>query len=84
MADDDAPLARRSVGEQATEAFALLGNETRLAILGALCERIDPVESDVAVRFSELCDRVVTTDSGQFTYHLERLTGQFVESTDGC
>jgi hypothetical protein len=45
-------------------------------------ERIEPFESDAAVRFSELCDRVGTTDSGQFNYHLERLTGQFVESTD--
>jgi len=85
MANGDSsgsPLSRLSVGERPTEAFELLGNETRLAILVALWEQIEPFSGDAAVSFSDLRDSVGTTDSGQFNYHLERLTGHFVESTE--
>ncbi len=70
-----------SAGEVATDAFELLGNETRLAILVALWEAYDPFE-DTSVRFSDLRDRVGTADSGRFNYHLDRLESHFVEAAD--
>jgi len=57
------------------EAFALLGNETRLGVLRALGEAAEPLP------FSALHDRVAVSDSGQFNYHLERLVGHFVDRT---
>lgn len=65
-------------GPHATEAFALLGNETRLAILLALWEEYDPHVADNAVLFSELFDRVDYDDPGSFSYHLQQLSGQFI------
>ncbi|MFT4904606.1 MAG: hypothetical protein ACI8UR_001167 [Natronomonas sp.] len=59
------------------EAFAVIGNETRLAILEALWEA-----PDRPVSFSELRSRVGTRDSAQFNYHLQKLTDQFVKKTD--
>jgi DNA-binding transcriptional ArsR family regulator len=76
------PLQSVSAGARATEAFELLGNETRLAILVALWEQYEPFGRDGAVRFSELRARVGTADSGRFNYHLDRLDDHFVESTD--
>lgn len=78
----ESPLEAVAAGEQATDAFKRLGNETRLAILVALWERYEPFDEGSAVRFSELRARVGTTDSGQFNYHLDRLDGHFVESSD--
>lgn len=76
-----------TVGEQTTEAFEILGNDTRLAILLALWEAMDPdlptpEPADSAVSFSALRERVGMRDSGQFNYHLEKLNGPFVEQTD--
>jgi len=59
------------------EAFAVVGNETRFAILKALWEA-----PDRPVTFSALRDRVGIRDSAQFNYHLQKLTGQFVRKTD--
>lgn len=59
------------------DAFAVLGNETRVAILRALAAADEPVA------FSELRDRVGTPDSGQFNYHLGKLVGHFVRKSDG-
>jgi len=61
----------------AEEAFALLGNETRIGILRALAA--SPGEP---LSFSELQDRVAVRDSGQFNYHLGKLAGHFVRSGD--
>ena len=58
------------------DAFALLGNETRVAILRILGEAGAPLS------FSELHDRVEMRDSGQFNYHLEKLVGHFVSKDD--
>ncbi|WP_458204986.1 DUF7351 domain-containing protein [Haladaptatus sp. NG-SE-30] len=59
------------------EAFALLGDETRIAILRALFENAyEPMT------FSQLRDQVGIRDSGQFNYHLGKLVGQFVRKTD--
>lgn len=61
----------------AQDVFGLLSEETRLAILQALGE------ADArALTFSELQDRVGTRDSGQFNYHLGKLTGRFVRKTE--
>lgn len=77
-------------GAEATEAFSLLGNEARLAVLLALWDAAepfdeagswDPAEGN-AVPFSELRDRVGMRDSGQLNYHLGELEGHFVEQTD--
>jgi hypothetical protein len=87
MSDTDAagsPLAAAAgaAGEHAIEAFGLLGNETRLAILLALWEAHDPDAGSAAVPFSELRERVGMRDSGQFNYHLGKLEGAFVRRTD--
>lgn len=76
-----------TVGERTTEAFEILGNDTRLAILLALWEVIEPEipasePSESAVSFSALRQRVGVRDSGQFNYHLEKLTEVFVEQTE--
>jgi ribosomal protein L37E len=66
----------------ATEAFELLSNETRLAILLTLWDAYDPRGTDNAMSFSDLYDRVNVRDTGNFTYHLDKLTGHFVTETD--
>lgn len=71
-----------TIGERTIEAFEILGNETRLAILLALWEASEPFDRDDAVPFSALYDRVEMGDSGNFTYHLDRLAGVFVEEAD--
>ncbi|WP_136592302.1 winged helix-turn-helix domain-containing protein [Salinigranum halophilum] len=62
--------------------FGVLGDATRIGILQALWDRYDPNATDNAVTFSELFDRVDVTDTGNFNYHLGRLTGHFVRRTD--
>jgi len=62
----------------ATEAFALLGNETRLAVLLALWESYDPHAEENAVPFSRIFERVDYDDPGNLSYHLGKLEGQFV------
>lgn len=65
-------------GPHATEAFALLADETRLAILLALWEKYDPHTANNTVLFSELFDLVDYDDPGSFSYHLQQLSGQFI------
>lgn len=57
------------------EAFATVGNETRIQILQALGEA-EPLS------FSDLFDHVEIDDPGNFNYHLDRLTGHFVRKTN--
>ncbi len=54
------------------DAFSLVGNETRLAILEALWRLDGPAA------FSEVRAEVGMRDSAQFNYHLNKLTDQFV------
>jgi hypothetical protein len=61
--------------------FALLGNETRIGIVRALWEAYDPYADD-AVPFSTLFERVGADDTGNFNYHLGKLTEHFVRRTD--
>lgn len=58
------------------DAFAVLGNETRMDILQTLGD------ADGQLSFSELRDRVGMRDSGQFNYHLGKVEGHFVSKTD--
>lgn len=76
-----------TVGEQVIEAFEVLGNETRLAILLTLWEAQEPggptaEAEDVALSFSALRERLGRPDSGQFNYHLGKLVGPFVGQSD--
>lgn len=63
-------------------ALDVLAHETRLAILRALAEQIRETPDDPAVRFAELRTAVGTRDSGNFSYHLDKLTGWLVEEGD--
>lgn len=58
------------------EAFEILGDDVRLAILQALKDEEGPVT------FSELRERTGVEDSGRFNYHLDRLRGHFIRRTD--
>lgn len=75
--------AAGAAGPHTTDAFELLSNETRLAILLALWEAYDPHGTEEAVSFSALYDRVNVRDSGNFSYHLDKLVGHYVEEADG-
>ena len=75
-------------GLSTDEAYALLGNETRLDILRVLWEAgahreyddIDPTEKTIT--FSQLQRAVDIRDNGQFNYHLSKLIPHFVRQTD--
>ena len=60
------------------EVFALLGDETRVRILQVLGEEVDG-----PISFSDLQARLGISDSGQFNYHLRKLTDHFVRKEDG-
>ncbi|WP_323674619.1 ArsR family transcriptional regulator [Halorubellus sp. PRR65] len=75
-------MSRASITEcedcvEPAEAFSVVGNETRLAILEALWQ----ADAEV-VRFSRLREAVGVRDSAQFNYHLQELVGQFVAGGD--
>lgn len=81
----DSPVDR-SEGAAPEAAFALLGDETRLAILRALWRaQVEtggaPIERR-SVSFAELRERVGVRDSGRFNYHLGKLVGPFVRKSD--
>lgn len=59
------------------DAFSLLGNEHRIRILEALATVDEP-----PVAFSTLYKAVECNDSALFNYHLEKLTGHFVVSSE--
>lgn len=75
----ESPLeaAAQTVDSDTIEAFKLLADETRLAILLALWEEYEP-HADDNVPFSRLLDRVDYDNRGNFSYHLEKLEGTFV------
>lgn len=89
--DSASPLATvaESIGEPTTNAFSLLGNETRLAILLALWEAYEPFAEGTwdpregnTVSFSDLRNRVGIRQGSQFNYHLDKLVGEFVSKTE--
>lgn len=63
-------------GLSPAEAFAILGNELRLTILRTLWE----AEAD-SLPYAALRRRVEYGDDGNFSYHLNKLTGHFVRKT---
>lgn len=65
-----------STGLSPDEAFAVVGDETRLTILRALGN------ADGPLAFSELYDRVEHNVTSNFNYHLGKLEGHFVRKTD--
>lgn len=69
--------AASTVSSETAEAFRLLADETRLAILLALWEAHEPLP-DHNVPFSQLLERVDYDNRGNFSYHLEKLEGAFV------
>lgn len=81
----ESPLEAAAGGAspKAVDAFKLLSNETRLGILLALWEAYDPHAEDNSVSYSAIFDRINVRDSGQFTYHLNKLVGQYIEQTSG-
>jgi len=58
------------------EAFAVLGNETRVQILQALGD------ADGSLSFTQLRERVGIRQGAQFNYHLDKLVGHFVSKGD--
>jgi DNA-binding transcriptional ArsR family regulator/Zn-finger nucleic acid-binding protein len=76
----ESPLkaAAGTASPEAADAFGILADETRLAILLALWEEYDP-HADDNVPFSKLFQRTGYEDRGNFSYHLEKLEGKFVE-----
>lgn len=65
------------------ETFRTLGNETRLKILHALWAAYDPETESAPLSFTELREDVGVADSGQFNYHLGKLTGPYISKADG-
>lgn len=65
-----------SHSESVAEAFASIGNETRLCVLLVLWD-----SEDRPLRFSELQRRVGVEDPGQFRYHLRKLEDRYVRRT---
>ena len=62
------------------EAFALVGHETRIAILRAVMDAAREADDPrTAVSFSELRERAGVQDSGGFNYHLGKLVGPFLD-----
>ncbi|MFB6153798.1 MAG: winged helix-turn-helix domain-containing protein [Halodesulfurarchaeum sp.] len=61
----------------AEDVFAILGDSNRIAILEALVEF-----DDTPVSFSVLRERVGMRDSGQFNYHLKKLSDHFIRHTE--
>ena len=73
----DVPVGRDEFTEiPAEDAFAILGNETRMSVLRTLWQ------ADAALSFSDLRGAVAPEDTGNFNYHLEKLTDHFVRKTD--
>lgn len=61
--------------EDPADALAVLGDETRMAILRELAEAAGPLA------FSELRERAGVRDTGRFNYHLTKLCEYFVRET---
>ncbi|QLH78024.1 helix-turn-helix transcriptional regulator [Halosimplex rubrum] len=63
-----------------SEAFGLVANETRFSILRALWDLSERRER--AASFGAVRSEAGVRDSGQFNYHLDRLTPEFVREVD--
>jgi ribosomal protein S27E len=63
------------------DAFALVGNEHRAAILRALLDAHADAETPYPTPFAVLRERAGVAVSSQFAYHLDALVGAFVAKT---
>jgi hypothetical protein len=87
---DETPSAPNAAldGVSPEDAFAILGDKTRLNIIrilwlaGARHEYDDIDESASTISFSELRRGVDVDDNGRFNYHLSKLVPHFVRKTD--
>jgi DNA-binding transcriptional ArsR family regulator len=68
--------------EAVSDAFAALGDETRVAILEAFVDARRGNPWKPALSFSELRERAGVEDSGRFNYHLGKLRPRFLEESD--
>lgn len=81
----DAPIDTPPTGPplERHELFTLLGNPTRIQILEALWDAFDysryVTDTQVGIGFSDLRADASIADSGNFNYHLEKLTGDLIE-----
>ncbi|WP_323674752.1 winged helix-turn-helix domain-containing protein [Halorubellus sp. PRR65] len=69
--------------DRVSDAFAALGDDTRVAILEALVDARRETPDDPGLSFSGLRERVGVEDSGRFNYHLGKLRGRFTTVEDG-
>lgn len=60
----------------AADALTALGNEHRIEILRVLADADEPLA------FSDLRKSIGMDDTGRFNYHLTKLCGRFVRTTD--
>lgn len=75
-------VVNRAIDSETTDAFAILGNETRLAILFALWEAYEPGAEENSLSFSALREEVGVRQGAQFNYHLDKLVGRFVRKAE--
>jgi len=73
---------RKGQSVDPNEAFSLVASETRFVVLQALWG-LTTGTGRSSVSFADLRDASGITDSGQFNYHLDQLTPQFVRKLDG-
>jgi DNA-binding transcriptional ArsR family regulator len=71
----------QSASSTGNEAFQLLSDETRLAILQALWEGENRTD-ETPMRFAELRERVGVDDPGRLNYHLNKLTTHFIRRNE--
>lgn len=64
------------------DALGVLGNRTRLAILFALWEAYDSEAVSNSLSFSELYGSVDYDNPGNFSYHVNKLLGHYIDKTD--
>ncbi len=76
MSEADSPREPPRAEVPPADAFALIGDETRLGILEALWRLGEPA------RFSDIREEVGGQDSAKFNYHLGKLRGQYVRKTE--
>lgn len=69
-------------GFEPEDAFGVLGNQTRLAILFALWEAYDSDASSNSLAFSELYRAVEYDNPGNFSYHVNKLLGHYVDKSE--
>jgi len=68
---------------RSADAFAVLGDPLRVAIVRELMAFHRETGTTDSIGFADLRRRVDVRDPGRFRYHLRKLRGRFVEKTDG-